>query len=78
MPVYIARGVQHEPLDQTDLRNGVNAILGGGVGTFYKLPTSGPHRGPGGMVVGLASPTRHPLRVRCSVVSSGVLWNLLE
>jgi hypothetical protein len=31
---YIALGVEREPLDQTDLRNGVNETLGGGGGTF--------------------------------------------
>jgi hypothetical protein len=31
---YIAQRVQHELLDQTDLRNGVNATLGGSGGTF--------------------------------------------
>jgi hypothetical protein len=78
MPVFIALGVQHEPLDQTDLRNGVDAILGGGGGTFWKLLTSGPHRRPGGMVVGPTGPTCHPLRVRCGVVSlSLILFNIL-
>jgi hypothetical protein len=76
--VFIALGVQHEPLDQIDLRNDVDAILVGGGGTFWKPLTSGPHRASGGMVVGLADPTRHPLGVRHGVVSSGVLWNLLE
>jgi hypothetical protein len=56
-PVFISLGVQREPLDQTDLRNGVDAILGGGGGTFWKLLTNGPHKGPGGMVVGPAGPT---------------------
>jgi hypothetical protein len=32
--LYIAQRVQHEPLDQTDLRNGVDATLGDGGGTF--------------------------------------------
>jgi hypothetical protein len=32
--VYIAQRVQREPLDQTDLKNGVDAILGGGGGIF--------------------------------------------
>jgi hypothetical protein len=32
--VYIGQSVQREPLDQTDLRNGVDAILEGGGGTF--------------------------------------------
>jgi hypothetical protein len=31
---YIAQGVQHEPLDQTDLKDGMDATLGGGGGTF--------------------------------------------
>jgi hypothetical protein len=34
--VYIAQGVQREPLDQTDLKDGVDAILGGGGGSFLK------------------------------------------
>jgi hypothetical protein len=33
--------VQREPLDQTDL-NGVDAILGGGGGSFWKLTGRGP------------------------------------
>jgi hypothetical protein len=33
-PSYIALGVQHEPLDQTDLKDSVDAILGGGGGSF--------------------------------------------
>jgi hypothetical protein len=32
--IYIAQSLQREPLDQTDLCNGVDAILGGGGGTF--------------------------------------------
>jgi hypothetical protein len=32
--IYIAQKVQREPLDQTDLKNGVDATLGGGRGTF--------------------------------------------
>jgi hypothetical protein len=31
---YIAREVQREPLDQTDLRNDTDVTLGGGGGTF--------------------------------------------
>jgi hypothetical protein len=67
--VFIALGVQHERLDQTDLRNDVDATLGGSGGTFWKLLISGPHRELSGMVVGLAGPTWHPLGVRCGVVS---------
>jgi hypothetical protein len=33
-PGYIALGVKHELLDQTDLKDGVDAILGGGGGSF--------------------------------------------
>jgi hypothetical protein len=77
-PVIMALEVQRGPLDQTDLRNGVDVILGGGGGIFWKLLMSGRHKGLGDMVVGLASPTWHPLEVCYSVVSSGVLWNLLE
>jgi hypothetical protein len=72
-PIFIALGVQREFLDQTDLRNDVDAILEGGGAIFWKLLTSGPHMGLGGMVVGLASPTCHPLGVRYSVVSSSIL-----
>jgi hypothetical protein len=76
--MFIAPGEQRVPLDQTNLRNGVDAILGGSGRTFWKLLMSGPYRGPGGMVAGPASPTWHPLGVCYGVVSSGVLWILLE
>jgi hypothetical protein len=33
-PDYIALGVQREPLDQTDLKNNIDAILEGGGGSF--------------------------------------------
>jgi hypothetical protein len=33
-PDYVALEMQREPLDQTDLKNGVDAILGGGGGRF--------------------------------------------
>jgi hypothetical protein len=49
---FIALGVQRELLDQIGLRNGVDAILGDGGGTFWKLLMSGSHRRPGSMVVG--------------------------
>jgi hypothetical protein len=77
-PVFIALWVQCEPLDQTDLRNGIDAILGGGGGTFWKLLISGPHKGPGDMVVGPIGPTYHPLRVPavwCLLVSSKTFWS---
>jgi hypothetical protein len=31
---YIALRVKREPLDQTDLKDGIDAILGGGGGSF--------------------------------------------
>jgi hypothetical protein len=31
---YIALRVEREPLDQTNIRNGMDATLGGGGGTF--------------------------------------------
>jgi hypothetical protein len=54
---YIAQGVQREPLDQTDLKDDVDATLGGDGGIFRKMPVREAYRGPGGMHVGPASPT---------------------
>jgi hypothetical protein len=34
---YIGQSLQREPLDKTNLRNGVDAFLGDGGGTFWKL-----------------------------------------
>jgi hypothetical protein len=31
---FIALGVQHEPLDQTDSKDNIDAIIGGGGGSF--------------------------------------------
>jgi hypothetical protein len=70
---YIALGVQREPLDQTDLKDGVDATLGGGGGSFWKLTGRGHCQGPGGTMVGPVSLTWQPLGVRRGVVSSGVL-----
>jgi hypothetical protein len=61
--IYIAQSVQREPLDQTNLKDGVDAILGGGGGMFQKMLTRGAHRGPSGTMVGLIGPTWQPLRV---------------
>jgi hypothetical protein len=77
-PSYIALGVQREPLDQTDLKDGIDATLGGCGGSFWKLTGTGHYGRPSGTMVGLAGPTWQPLEVRRGVVSSGVLWNLLE
>jgi hypothetical protein len=56
-PGYIALRVKREPFDQTNLKNNVDAILGGGGGSFGKLTGRGPHSRPGGTMVGLAGPT---------------------
>jgi hypothetical protein len=53
---YIAQGVQHEPLNQTDLKDDMDATLGGGGGIFWKMPVCGAHRGPGGMHLGQPAP----------------------
>jgi hypothetical protein len=70
--------VQRDPLNQTDLNNGVDAILGGDGGIFQKMLTRGAHRGPGGTMVGPADPTWQPLRVCLEGSPPGVLWTLLE
>jgi hypothetical protein len=73
-PGYIALRVKHEPFDQTNLKNNVDAILGGGGGSFLKLTGRGPHSRPGDTMVGPASPTWQPLevhRVWCLLMPSG-------
>jgi hypothetical protein len=45
MAVYIGRSIYREPSDQTDLKNGVDAILGGSGGNFWKRADSRAHRG---------------------------------
>jgi hypothetical protein len=54
---YIAQRVQHVPLDQTDLKNGVDATLGGSGKTFWKPEARGHQGVPPGMGVGPAGPT---------------------
>jgi hypothetical protein len=49
-------GVQREPLDQTDLKDGVDATLGGGGGSFWKLIGRGHCERSGGTTVGPVSP----------------------
>jgi hypothetical protein len=71
--LYIAQRVQREPLDQTDLRNGVDATLGGGGETFQKMEARGHQGVRAGMGLGPAGPTWRPLGPRLGVVSSGVL-----
>jgi hypothetical protein len=72
-PVFIALGVQHEPLDQTDLRNDVNAILGDAGGTFWKWANGWGHRGPGGLPIGLGGLLLWGLYPCFVVVSSNLL-----
>jgi hypothetical protein len=55
------------------LKNGVDAILGGGGGSFWKLTGRGHCAGPCGTMVGPAIPTWQPLMVRRGVVSSDIL-----
>jgi hypothetical protein len=77
-PGYIALGVERELLDQTDWKNGVDATLRGDRGSLWKLTGRGHCGEPGDTMVGPVGPTCQPLGVRHGVVSSGVLWNLLE
>jgi hypothetical protein len=56
-PGYIALRVKREPLDQTNLKNGVDAILGGGGESFWNLTGRGHHGRPGGTMVGPTDPT---------------------
>jgi hypothetical protein len=42
-PSYIALRVELEPLDQTNLKNSVDAILEGGGRSFWKLTSRGHH-----------------------------------
>jgi hypothetical protein len=46
MAIFIGRSSHCEPSDKTDLRNSVDANLGGGGGTFWKLTTSELHGMP--------------------------------
>jgi hypothetical protein len=71
--IYIAQGVEHEPLDQTDLKDDVDAILGGGGGIFLKMLTREAHRGLCDTMVGPAIPTCQPLRVCLGGLPPGVL-----
>jgi hypothetical protein len=73
---YIAQWVEREPLDQTDLDEGWRWILGGGGGILQKLMEKSP-RGPGGMVVGPASPTWQLLVLPFVPMPSGVFYSLL-
>ena len=58
---YIALRVQREPLDQTDLSNGLDASSKAVGNRHRKLVDRWAHQGPGGLTVGLGIPTCHPL-----------------
>jgi hypothetical protein len=51
-PGYIALTVKREPLDQTNLKGGVDTILGGSGGSFWKMTDRWVPRGLGGTMVG--------------------------
>jgi hypothetical protein len=70
MPVFIALGVQREPLDQTDLKDGVDTILGGGGGSFWKRTARWGHRGRGGLPHGPGGLLQWPLGPCFVMVSS--------
>jgi hypothetical protein len=58
---YIALGLERELLHQMDLRNGVDATLGGGGGTFWHgLGPVGPTWLPLGPHLGMASSRTFP------------------
>jgi hypothetical protein len=76
--VYITLRVQPELLDQTDLKNGVDATLGGDGGTFWKRADSGAHRGLGGIWWGRSAPLGSlsaSVMVWCLLVSSRTFWS---
>ena len=47
--VYIAQSIKHEPLDQTDLRNGVDAIYEAVENQHYNTETDRWAQGPSGL-----------------------------
>jgi hypothetical protein len=69
-PVFIALGVQREPLDQSDLKDNVDAILGGSGGSFWKWTARWGHRVSGGLPHGSGGLLHWPLNPRFVVVSS--------
>jgi hypothetical protein len=76
--IYIDWSLQSELLDQTDLKDGVDAILGGGRESFWKLTGGGPPGRPGGTMVGPGDQTWQPLGVCLRGFPLEVLWSLLE
>ena len=69
---YIALRVQCEPMDQTDLSNGLDAsskMLGN---QHSDKADRWAHGGPGGLTMGLGRPTCHPLTLCSGDMASGV------
>ena len=67
---YIARWDEREPLDQTDLNNGLDSIPRSVGGRFQKLSWNDDVSRPGGPIVRPAGPPLCPLWLRFVVVSS--------
>ena len=68
--VYIAWSIQREPLDQTDLKDGVDATQKAVENQHNKVEADRWARGPAGL-------TWRRLALRLGEVSSRVFWNLL-
>ena len=68
---YIALGVQHEPLDQTDLSNGLDASSKAVGNRHRKLADRWAHQGLGGLTMGPGGSTCQPLRLHFGDVASG-------
>ena len=73
---YIALRVQHEPLDQADLSNGLDASSKAVGDRHTKLADRWAHGVPRGLIVGLGGPTCHPLALGFGDVASGVFYSL--
>jgi hypothetical protein len=69
--------VQCEPLDQTDLKDGVDVILGASGGSFWKLTGRGPPGRLGGTMVGSVAPPGSSRGLPRGLPPE-VLWSLLE
>ena len=74
--VYIALRVQREPLDQTDLKDGVDASYEVVENRHYDVEADNGPEGPGSLQVGPASPTWQPPALRFGGLPSGVFWSL--
>ena len=68
---YIALRVQREPLDQTDLSNGLDTSSKAVGDRLRKLANRWAHKGPGDLTVGLGGPICHPLVLCFGDVAAG-------